>query len=558
MTRDDSLSEGEMKLEVDSETMASMAELTKAITEIQRRNRGDAIVSMTEICVNVSAAHFTDLEFVDLPGLINFSDRSSSVSDDDVKKGDGPTDDVAVVQEMVLKYIEPKRSLIVLVRNVNQDDEAQNAYGLLKRVDKGRERTIQVLTKCDAIETDETTDRAIRWLRDSEDNALGYHACCCRIRGKDTDYETENALLKDAFTDCENVGVQRLQGRLSQLLKERIKVNLPIIMKEISKEIENAHGILERVGQVAKKPDDILEALRAHLLQIEEDITDPKFTTLLKDLQDSLAEVEEKIDAEFTTGGFHISVFRPAMFEGEKAFSRSIRKISNIWQPIVEAFIVRCVELIQVLDGEALKPISKDLRQEITNNWATIAAKIAERFRDKCMTEFQKERGYATMSDALAIDFVSEAVCPSGFVDEFLHDIEAKLRVEECVNTASKRWIEETLKARLRSAMIDAAKAYAKDQKQKDDPIARQKVTVHNAVRAYFPHMIKKLMDNLLYAVRSELMQPRGEWIDRDITGNTKFIKSASEEERIKRQREKALKTISLMRQCQDDLALLK
>jgi len=107
-----------------------------------------------------------DLTLVDLPGITK------------VATGDQPLDIESKIQDLCLKYIEPKNAIIMAVCPANNDIANADALKMARKVDPSLERTVGVLTKVDIM--DEGTN-CLEILRGTVyPLKLGYIPVVCR------------------------------------------------------------------------------------------------------------------------------------------------------------------------------------------------------------------------------------------------------------------------------------------------------------------------------------------------------------------------------------------
>ncbi|KIL62477.1 hypothetical protein M378DRAFT_12811 [Amanita muscaria Koide BX008] len=104
--------------------------------------------SINCVSLQISGSDVADLSFCDLPGLI----ASVGVG--------GNTNDIALVESLVVSYIKKPSCIILLTVACETDFENQGAHRLAKQYDPQGKRTIGVLTKPDRIPTGEEN----RWI----------------------------------------------------------------------------------------------------------------------------------------------------------------------------------------------------------------------------------------------------------------------------------------------------------------------------------------------------------------------------------------------------------
>ena len=123
-------------------------------------------ISFEPIIVKIYSKTVVDLTLVDMPGITK------------IPTGDQPMDIEAKINELNLKYVSSKHSIIMAVCAANVDLINSDGLKLARRVDPLGERTIGVITKIDLM--DEGTN-AIEILNGKVvPLRLGYVGVVCR------------------------------------------------------------------------------------------------------------------------------------------------------------------------------------------------------------------------------------------------------------------------------------------------------------------------------------------------------------------------------------------
>lgn len=123
-------------------------------------------ISFEPIIVKIYSRTVVDLTLVDMPGITK------------IPTGDQPLDIEAKINELNLKYVSSKHSIIMAVCAANVDLVNSDGLKLARRVDPLGERTIGVITKIDLM--DEGTN-AIEILHGKVvPLRLGYVGVVCR------------------------------------------------------------------------------------------------------------------------------------------------------------------------------------------------------------------------------------------------------------------------------------------------------------------------------------------------------------------------------------------
>ena len=97
-------------------------------------------ISFEPIIVKIFSKTVVDLTLVDMPGITK------------IPTGDQPMDIEAKINELNLKYVSSKHSIIMAVCAANVDLVNSDGLKLARRVDPLGERTIGVITKIDLMD----------------------------------------------------------------------------------------------------------------------------------------------------------------------------------------------------------------------------------------------------------------------------------------------------------------------------------------------------------------------------------------------------------------------
>ena len=157
------------------------------------------------------------LTVIDVPGIFRATAEDITVKDRDL------------VKNMVTRYIEDDRTIILAVLPANVDPATQEILEMAKEYDKTGERTLGVLTKPDSLQ-ERTQKNSVCSLVPGKRHplALGYYVV--RNRGGDDDNdgnsadvnlaERESMFMEEPWSTLprERVGVAALRGRLQELL----------------------------------------------------------------------------------------------------------------------------------------------------------------------------------------------------------------------------------------------------------------------------------------------------------------------------------------------------
>ena len=192
-----------------------------------------------------SRAHLT---LVDLPGLIQTQSRGVTATD------------IKLVQDITDYYISQSRTIILAVVSAAYDHPCQ---GILQRVlgpevDPQGERTLGVITKPDRLSRGSGAEKAYIDLASNKDRFLhlGWHVLKNRaFEDGDVSFDQRNALEASFFQDSNfsaldegQLGITNLRSRLSALLFQHIKRELPKLYNDLEIALEESSRKLKAMG----------------------------------------------------------------------------------------------------------------------------------------------------------------------------------------------------------------------------------------------------------------------------------------------------------------------
>ncbi|KAG6329455.1 hypothetical protein ID866_9634 [Astraeus odoratus] len=220
--------------------------------------------SKSYISLEISGPDVADLSFVDLPGLIASVGQGGNV------------EDIILVRDLVMSYIEKPSCLILLTVACETDFENQGAHHLAKRFDPEGKRTVGVLTKPDRIPWGEEASW-VRLIRNEREPLVNNwfcvkqpssHTLSLGIKWGEARHQEEEFFnrtqpwrsldpLHKAF-----LGTGNLTERLSLILAELIAKRLPEIQAELYNTIQQTE---RELSQLPQGPSDnpVGEMLRA-------------------------------------------------------------------------------------------------------------------------------------------------------------------------------------------------------------------------------------------------------------------------------------------------------
>ncbi|KAL8408221.1 hypothetical protein RB594_006858 [Gaeumannomyces avenae] len=183
---------------------------------------------------------------VDLPGI--FETETPGVTE---------KSDIELVKSMVRRHISETRTIILAVVACTSDVATQGILSFAQEADPDGKRTLGVLTKPDLLRENATKGEIVRLVRGGRnDLELGYYV----VVNRGADDRTSTAAERDAKERAElsrppwceldpsRLGIAALRDRLSHLLLDRTRAELPAIRRDIIERLREKRAELARLG----------------------------------------------------------------------------------------------------------------------------------------------------------------------------------------------------------------------------------------------------------------------------------------------------------------------
>ncbi|KAI9738628.1 MAG: hypothetical protein M1834_008133 [Cirrosporium novae-zelandiae] len=196
--------------------------------------------------VEVSGPYMPHLSIVDLPGLIH-SENSQQAAED-----------AELVSNLAQSYMANPHSIILAIISATNDYADQIVPKLARTFDRDGTRTLGLITKPDTLHPGSDSEVAFLRLAKNEDIhfRLGWHVL------KNRDYNTSDPSAKTrdeaeriffsygswAGLSSTCVGIAALRNRLSKILLENISNELPNLVGEIKRGIDDCYNKLAKLG----------------------------------------------------------------------------------------------------------------------------------------------------------------------------------------------------------------------------------------------------------------------------------------------------------------------
>ena len=205
------------------------------------------------------------LTLVDIPGLIQTETKGVTKAD------------VGIVAEITDQYISQQRTICLAVVSGTNDHANQKILTKVREVDPQGDRTLGIITKPDRLPAGSRSEAKFIELANNQDIffKLGWHVLKNRAyEDMDCSLDERNAAeakffatsnFKNLPTSC--LGINTLRTRLSQLLFEHIKHELPKLRSDLETALAGAQSQLEKLGQPRTKATEC----KAYLSQLSLD-----------------------------------------------------------------------------------------------------------------------------------------------------------------------------------------------------------------------------------------------------------------------------------------------
>ncbi|KAK3311610.1 P-loop containing nucleoside triphosphate hydrolase protein [Chaetomium strumarium] len=231
------------------------------------REGGTKRFSRDILRVEISAPDVYPLTLVDLPGIFHSETADQNQADKEV------------VDQLVASYMNQPKSIILAVVAANNNLANQVVLQVAQKHDPSRERTIGVITKPDLAGPGSANEckylDLAKGLESMHKLTLGWYVLrnpseSERSSGDDVRDAIEHRFFRSGAWSSilpANRGVESLRKRLSKVLLDHIRTNLPGLIDEIEANLRTRQEALDRLGSSRSTTEE----LRSYLLGIAED-----------------------------------------------------------------------------------------------------------------------------------------------------------------------------------------------------------------------------------------------------------------------------------------------
>ena len=236
------------RLPIDSiDQLPSIISKVTNILGLDDESTGRRAFAKDILSIEIAGPDNPQLTLVDLPGLIHAENKSQN------------KEDIEVVSLLVNDYLQNKRTIILPIVSARNDLANQEILTRARNFDSNGDRTLGIITKPDQLCRGSENEKAFLALAKNEDVffALGWHVV--KNRSFDEMHQTfqqrndaeRNFFEKGCWQELlpSSFGIESLRIRLSDLLFQHIKGELPALRKELQEMYNATYQKLRQLGQ---------------------------------------------------------------------------------------------------------------------------------------------------------------------------------------------------------------------------------------------------------------------------------------------------------------------
>ncbi|KAH8686006.1 dynamin family protein-like protein [Tricladium varicosporioides] len=198
------------------------------------------------LSIEITGLGRPQLTLVDIPGLIGAETKTTTKAD------------IALVADITQHYIKQNRTICLAVVSAATDYANQTILEKVREVDPKGHRTLGVITKPDVPPAGSGSEEAYIMLAQNKDIffELGWHVVKNRhFNERNATLQERNSLEETFFRSSnwkalpkESVGIDALRYRLSSLLFDHVKRELPNLRDELELRLSSTKAELEQLG----------------------------------------------------------------------------------------------------------------------------------------------------------------------------------------------------------------------------------------------------------------------------------------------------------------------
>ncbi|KAL2290453.1 hypothetical protein FJTKL_15553 [Diaporthe vaccinii] len=244
-TEAEKLSLSEFRQELDGfDGLGKLIEAAKAAMGIHVHGK---TFSKDLLRIEIAGPEYLHLTIVDLPGLIHSATKNQT------------DDDVDLIKDVVRKYMEEPRSVILALISAKNDLANQIVLKMAKEADPAGQRTMGIITKPDSLISGSKNEKFFATLAQNKEVEFrrGWHV----LKNMDSEKgsfsltrrnsEEEEFFSKGIwqYLPAELLGIANLKPRLSSVLMKQVASELPSLVEEIDSKLGVRRKELDKMGQ---------------------------------------------------------------------------------------------------------------------------------------------------------------------------------------------------------------------------------------------------------------------------------------------------------------------
>jgi len=239
----------------DFEELPSLMDKATALMGINNKSTSKSRAFAKDVLsIEIGGRSRPQLTLVDLPGLIQTETRGVT------------EEDVQLVTEITDHYISQPRTICLAVVSATNDYANQGILKKVRKVDSEGDRTLGIITKPDRLSPGSGSEQSFLDLARNEDIffKLGWHVLKNRSYEEgSSSFEHRNISEMSYFRRSnfsilpkECVGITSLRNRLSQLLFDHVKQELPKLRKDLEEAFTETQSLLAAMGDRRATPQE--------------------------------------------------------------------------------------------------------------------------------------------------------------------------------------------------------------------------------------------------------------------------------------------------------------
>ncbi|KAJ5459231.1 Dynamin [Penicillium desertorum] len=195
--------------------------------------------------LEIRGPNASHLSVIDVPGIFK-----NTTSDRTTKN------DITLVRNMVLRYMQNQRSIMLAVVPANVDIATQEIIEMASEIDPEGGRTLRILTKPDLVDKG-AEHKVIQLIHDGNANGqLGWilvrNLGQKQLQAGNVDRDAEERMFYQHApwnrVPPENYGISALTARLQELLTSNVRREFPSVRFEVIKRLKDTKNLLQSLG----------------------------------------------------------------------------------------------------------------------------------------------------------------------------------------------------------------------------------------------------------------------------------------------------------------------